>query len=50
MLGNLRPGGTIRGISETLRREGRGECCGYSEVFYVVAPSSVGYGPRGWYP
>jgi hypothetical protein len=50
MLGNLRPGGAIRGISGTLRREGRGECCGYSEVFYVVAPSSVGYGPRGWYP
>jgi hypothetical protein len=29
---NLRPGGAIRGISGTLRRKGRGECCGYSEV------------------
>jgi hypothetical protein len=27
-----RPGGASRGISETLGREGRGECCGYSEV------------------
>jgi hypothetical protein len=32
MLGNLRLGGAIRGISGTLRREVRGECCGYSEV------------------
>jgi hypothetical protein len=39
---NLRPGGAIRGISGTLRREGRGECYGYSEVFYVVAPACVG--------
>jgi hypothetical protein len=30
--------GPFRGISGTLRREGRGECCGYSEIFYVVAP------------
>jgi hypothetical protein len=29
---NLRPGGAIRGISGTLRREGRGEWCGYSEI------------------
>jgi hypothetical protein len=36
---NLRPGRAIRGISGTLRREGWGECCGYSEVFYVVAPA-----------
>jgi hypothetical protein len=41
-LDNLRPGGAIRGISGTLKREGRGECCGYSEVFYVVAPGCVG--------
>jgi hypothetical protein len=34
--------GSFRGISETLRREGRGECCGYSVVFYVVAPACVG--------
>jgi hypothetical protein len=27
-----RPGGTSRGISGTLRREGWGKCCGYSEV------------------
>jgi hypothetical protein len=27
-----RPGGVSRGISGTLGREGRGECCGYSEV------------------
>jgi hypothetical protein len=27
-----RPGGANRGISGTLRREERGECCGYSEV------------------
>jgi hypothetical protein len=39
---NLRPGGAIRGISGTLGREGRGECCGYSEVFYVVAPTCLG--------
>jgi hypothetical protein len=42
MLDNLRPGGAIRGISGTLGREGRGECCGYSKVFYVVAPACVG--------
>jgi hypothetical protein len=29
---NLRPDGAIRGISGTLKREGRGECCGYSGV------------------
>jgi hypothetical protein len=40
-LNNLRPGEAIRGISGTLRREGRGECYGYSEVFYVVAPACV---------
>jgi hypothetical protein len=39
---NLRPGGAIRGISGTLGREGQRECCGYSEVFFVVAPASVG--------
>jgi hypothetical protein len=33
--------GPIRGISGTLRREERGECCGYSEVFYMVAPTCV---------
>jgi hypothetical protein len=38
MLDNLRPDEAIRGISGTLIRKGRGECCGYSEVFYVVAP------------
>jgi hypothetical protein len=27
-----RPGGASGGISGTLEREGRGECCGYSEV------------------
>jgi hypothetical protein len=27
-----RPGRASRGISGTLRRKGRGECCGYSEV------------------
>jgi hypothetical protein len=27
-----KPGGATREISGTLRREGRGECCGYSEV------------------
>jgi hypothetical protein len=26
-------GGASRRISGTLRREGRGECCGYSKVF-----------------
>jgi hypothetical protein len=41
MLDNLRPGGAIRGISETLGREGRGECCGYFKVFYVVASACV---------
>jgi hypothetical protein len=39
LLDNLRPSGTIRVISGTLGREGRGECCDYSEVFYVVALS-----------
>jgi hypothetical protein len=29
---NLRPDGASRGISGTLRREGQGECYGYSEV------------------
>jgi hypothetical protein len=38
MLDNLRPGGAFRGFSGTLEREGWGECCGYYEVFYVVAP------------
>jgi hypothetical protein len=38
ILDDLRQGGAIKGISGTLRREGWGECCGYSEVFYVVAP------------
>jgi hypothetical protein len=28
----------IGGISGTLRRKGQGECCGYYEAFYVVAP------------
>jgi hypothetical protein len=28
-----RPCGATRGISGALRREERGECCGYSEVF-----------------
>jgi hypothetical protein len=41
--------GPFRGISGTLGREGRGECCGYSEVFYVVAPACVSEVPRGWY-
>jgi hypothetical protein len=49
-LDNLRLGGAIRGISGTLGREGRGECCSYSKFFYVVAPACVGYGPSGWYP
>jgi hypothetical protein len=38
---NLRPGRAIRGISGTLGREGWGECCGYFEVFYVVASACV---------
>jgi hypothetical protein len=42
MLDNLRPGGAIRGVSGTLRREGQGERCGYSEVFYVIASACVG--------
>jgi hypothetical protein len=42
VVNNLRPGGAIRGISGTLGREGWGECCGYSEVFYVVALACVG--------
>jgi hypothetical protein len=33
--------GSFRRISGTLRKEGRGECCGYSEVFYVVALACV---------
>jgi hypothetical protein len=41
-LDNQRPDGAIRGISGTLRREGWGECCGYSKVFYVVALACVG--------
>jgi hypothetical protein len=41
VVNNLRPGGAIRGISGTLRREGRGECYGYSEVFYMLAPACV---------
>jgi hypothetical protein len=32
VLDNWISDGASRGISETLRREGRGECCGYSEV------------------
>jgi hypothetical protein len=35
---NLRPGRAIRGISETLGREGRGECCGYFEIFLCSSP------------
>jgi hypothetical protein len=27
-----RPGRASKGISGTLRREGRGECCGYFEL------------------
>jgi hypothetical protein len=27
-----RSGGTNRGISGTLEREGQGECCGYSDI------------------
>jgi hypothetical protein len=32
---NLRLGGAIRGSVEPSGGKGRGECCGYSEVFYV---------------
>jgi hypothetical protein len=32
----------FRKISGTLEMEGQGECCGYSKVFYVVAPVCVG--------
>jgi hypothetical protein len=39
VVNNLRPGGAIRGISGTLRRKVRGECCAYSKVIYVVAPA-----------
>jgi hypothetical protein len=41
-LDNLRPGGAIMAISGTLGKQWWGECCGYSEVFYVVAPACVG--------
>jgi hypothetical protein len=41
MLDNLRLGGNIREIIGTLEREGQGECCGYFEFFYVVAPTCV---------
>jgi hypothetical protein len=41
-LDNLRPSGAIWGISGTLRREGRGECCDYFEIFYVVVSACVG--------
>jgi hypothetical protein len=34
--------GAIRGIIGILGREGQRECCGYSEIFYVVAPACVG--------
>jgi hypothetical protein len=34
--------GPFKGISGTLGSEGWGECCGYSEVFFVVAPACVG--------
>jgi hypothetical protein len=47
MLDNLRPGGAFRGFSGTLEREGWGECCGYYEVFYVVAPPPVSVKDRG---
>jgi hypothetical protein len=34
--------GPFKGISGTLRREGRGECCGYSEVsMWQPPPVSV---------
>jgi hypothetical protein len=39
---NLRLDGAIRGVSGSLRREGWGECYGYFEVVYVVAPACVG--------
>jgi hypothetical protein len=42
VVNNLRLDEAIREISGTLGREGRRECCGYSEVFYVVAPACVG--------
>jgi hypothetical protein len=42
--------GRLGGISGTLGMEGRRECCGYSEVFYVVALAYVSQGPRGRYP
>jgi hypothetical protein len=32
----------FRWISGTLGREGWGELCDYSEVFYVIAPACVG--------
>jgi hypothetical protein len=38
MLDKLRSDGVIREISGTLRRGGRGECCGYSEVFLCGIP------------
>jgi hypothetical protein len=41
VMNNLRSGGAIRGISGTLRREGWRECCGYFELFYVIAPACV---------
>jgi hypothetical protein len=34
-----RMGGASRGISGALEREGRGECCGYSEVSMWKPPS-----------
>jgi hypothetical protein len=34
--------GPFRGFSGTFGREERGECCGYSEIFYVVAHACVG--------
>jgi hypothetical protein len=50
MLGNLRPGGAIRVISGTLGREGRGECCGYSEISMWQPPpvsvKDIGVGTR----
>jgi hypothetical protein len=39
---NLRLDGAIRGVSGSLGREGWGECYGYFEVVYVVAPACVG--------
>jgi hypothetical protein len=41
VVNNLRSSGAIRGISGTLKREWRGECCGYSEVFYVLGLACV---------